>query len=317
MSIDYHLPWGEPSEGFLKYLKTLTKLPSFPSNNPEVSRHFLTPEGTVYHTKLLRGVYESANILAKPDDIYVVSFPKTGTTWAQELVYIIASNCDFKSASSISLQQRFSFIEMHGIQQHISSQPGPRFIKTHLSYTNLPKSVHKVQPKIVYITRNPKDTCVSMYHFYKALTDVQYSGTFEQFVDMFINGQVNYSPFGRNVLEMWERRHQPNILFITYEQLQKDYKNTIRAIGRFFGKSLTEYEVNQVADYCCFTQMSSNPQMKFEESDFYVNTGFRFMRKGQTGDWKNHFDDKTNQKMDEWIERTFKDTGIHFQYELC
>ncbi|GAB6029293.1 hypothetical protein CHUAL_005058 [Chamberlinius hualienensis] len=320
MALNCITPWGEPSAEYLQFLKTLKKLPAFPSlGNPEETVHYQAPDGSVYGASLLRGIYEAASMVAKPNDIYVMSFPKTGTTWAQELVYVIGSNCDFETANSVKLDERFPFLEWpdKGFS-HLNDEAGKRFIKTHLSYSNLPKSVLQVQPKIVYITRNPKDTCVSMYHFYNSLVEVQYTGTFEQFADMFIGDQVIYAPYGRHILEMWERRHQPNILFITYEQLQKDYKQSIKEIATFLGKQLTEDQVDKVADHCGFNNMSSNKLLNYSQwiTDGYYLQDRKFMRKGQTGDWKNYFNEETNSKMDKWIQNTFAGSGLEFQYEL-
>ena len=45
------------------------------------------------------------------DDIWVTTFPKSGTTWVQEMVWLISNNLDFGTALSISLDERFPFIE--------------------------------------------------------------------------------------------------------------------------------------------------------------------------------------------------------------
>ncbi len=37
----------------------------------------------------------------------------------------------------------------------------------------------------------------------------------------------------------------------------------------------------------------------------------RFMRKGQVGDWKEHFSAEDNQAWDEWAEKWMTDTGIN------
>lgn len=44
------------------------------------------------------------------DDIWVLSYPKTGTTWTQEMVWLICNNLDYKGAE-ILLDTRFPFIE--------------------------------------------------------------------------------------------------------------------------------------------------------------------------------------------------------------
>ena len=44
-----------------------------------------------------------------------------------------------------------------------------RIIKTHLSYEMLPEQVREKRPKIIYVTRNPRDAVVSFYNHWKVL----------------------------------------------------------------------------------------------------------------------------------------------------
>jgi len=46
----------------------------------------------------------------RSDDIFVLSFPKSGTTWTQEMVWLIANDCDFIGAKTL-LRERFPFLE--------------------------------------------------------------------------------------------------------------------------------------------------------------------------------------------------------------
>jgi hypothetical protein len=45
------------------------------------------------------------------DDIWVVTFPKCGTTWTQEMIWMINSNLDYEKSSLVSLNKRFPFLE--------------------------------------------------------------------------------------------------------------------------------------------------------------------------------------------------------------
>lgn len=59
-------------------------------------------------------------------------------------------------------------------------------MKTHSPIKLMPFSVLEKNCKIVYVARNPKDVIVS--HYYFAYSDwYMYDGTFEQFVDFFLD----------------------------------------------------------------------------------------------------------------------------------
>ncbi|QQP36612.1 Sulfotransferase 1A1, partial [Caligus rogercresseyi] len=49
--------------------------------------------------------------------------------------------------------------------------------------------------KVIYVTRNPKDVCVSFYHHEKLLNNHQYTGSFEKFAELFLEGKVAYGSY--------------------------------------------------------------------------------------------------------------------------
>lgn len=47
----------------------------------------------------------------KDDDVYVVTFPKCGTTWIQEATWLLVNNLDFVKANAEDLTTRSVFME--------------------------------------------------------------------------------------------------------------------------------------------------------------------------------------------------------------
>ena len=45
------------------------------------------------------------------DDIWIVTFPKCGTTWTQEMIWMLHNNLDFETSSKVQLSDRFPFLE--------------------------------------------------------------------------------------------------------------------------------------------------------------------------------------------------------------
>ncbi|CAG2066689.1 unnamed protein product, partial [Timema podura] len=105
--------------------------------------------------------------------------------------------------------------------QHIADLPSPRFIKTHLPWSLLPGQIRTGdrRPKIVYVARNAKDTCVSYYHHCTLMEG--YQGDFEDFCKLFLGDTLCFAPFWSHVLGFWKRRQEPNILFLKYEDMKK------------------------------------------------------------------------------------------------
>jgi len=73
----------------------------------------------------------------------------TGTTWLQEIVQLIHSDCNFQYVKGYKLDDRFPYLEFSypGVKE-VAMTRGPRLIKSHLPYCLLPKSVHNNKPKV-------------------------------------------------------------------------------------------------------------------------------------------------------------------------
>ena len=71
----------------------------------------------------------------------------------------------------------------------LDAVPSPHVLNTHLLYRWLPRNHVENGGKIVHVIRNPKDVCVSMYHFLKG---IPYMGTnidkmtWEQYLNNFV-----------------------------------------------------------------------------------------------------------------------------------
>lgn len=51
------------------------------------------------------------NFKARKDDIWIATYPRSGTTWTQELVWMIANDLDYEAAQRDFLTKRSPFFE--------------------------------------------------------------------------------------------------------------------------------------------------------------------------------------------------------------
>lgn len=51
------------------------------------------------------------NFEVRPDDVWVISFPKSGTTWTLEMAWLLINGCDFQKSKSLSHFVKAPFLE--------------------------------------------------------------------------------------------------------------------------------------------------------------------------------------------------------------
>ena len=259
----------------------------------------------------------------------------------QEMVWNIVNNLDLKTAKSQSLEERVPFLEltalletrhtetvgeevagtglMNSIEQ-VNSLASPRVIKTHLAADMLPKEVIEKKVKLIYVTRNPRDAVVSFFNHWCVMAG--FRGNFDKFVDAFIGDVCGfYTPFMNHVLGYWNIREDPNILFITYEDMKKDLPAVIRTVANFLEKKMSEIEVTNLATHLSFDNMKENAAVNKEDvlQTMRKMTGAlegSFMRKGQTGDWRNHLTDDQLQRMICWEKKNLEGSDLEFVFHL-
>ena len=82
-------------------------------------------------------IFDSAiNYKAGPGDRFVVSFPKNGTTWALNILYLLENN-GVPIPKSKNMDEFIPFLEFCGAEA-VEKLPKPRTIKTHLYRSLIP-----------------------------------------------------------------------------------------------------------------------------------------------------------------------------------
>jgi Sulfotransferase domain len=165
----------------------------------------------------------------------------------------------------------------------LSLLPSPRIFKTHWRYSR----VAKWGGKYIYISRDGKDVAVSYFYFHK--THLQYTGSFDQFFELFMKGKVRYGSWFRDVAEWRSHSGEANVLFITYEELTSNFEACVRRIAAFCGVELSTEKYATVRDTCSFAFMKMH-ENKFDDlAEQLHELGFvdgKFLRQGKIGAWR-------------------------------
>ncbi|XP_077534594.1 sulfotransferase ssu-1-like [Haemaphysalis longicornis] len=93
------------------------------------------------------------------------------------------------------------------------------------------------EAKYVYVARNPWDCCVSLYHQVKELSVYRFEdGTFDDFLEAFLDGDLGYGDYFKHVVVGYSLKNEPNMFFVTYEELKKDTRGTVLTLARFIAE---------------------------------------------------------------------------------
>ena len=172
---------------------------------------------------------------------------------------------DFKTATEVVLDIRFPVLEYdEDIQMFIGNEviidtfallKRPRMIKTHLPVQLLPDEVWTKKPKLIYISRDPKDVVVSMFHFFNSFYKCDIS--LERFIDLFIEDKVINCPFKDHRENYWQIKNYPNILYLTYEDVTQKADAIIEEVASFLGKTISVVQKQKLKEHLKFENMQS------------------------------------------------------------
>ena len=253
------------------------------------------------------------------DDVWLCTFPRSGTTWTQSIMLAIREG-GHPDALKMGINERFPFVELHNPEigytgmYDVNGLARPRFIKTHLHYDGLPDGVAEKKAKIICIARNPKDCCVSNFHFTKLVQTEINETDFGVYAKKFINGKVVYGPYWPHVHSYYQRRNDANVLFIFYEDLIHDFHATVDKLAKFIGYELTAKQLESIHHLTKASTMRKNAVINAKaDNALDKSADADFIRKGTSGGWKEYFTPEILEEFDAWIEENKGE--IEFRYE--
>uniref|UniRef100_A0AAR2J4X9 Sulfotransferase n=1 Tax=Pygocentrus nattereri TaxID=42514 RepID=A0AAR2J4X9_PYGNA len=238
---------------------------------------------------------------ARPDDIMLVAYPKCAVR-----------------AVKYGLTGRLLSFPSHSLfvsavpSQFLQKAPSPRLLGTHMHPDNIPASFYQKKTKMLVVFRNPKDTMVSFYHFSNKNPVLPTAESWDRFYADFMSGEVPWGSYFDHALA-WEKRiHDPNVMIITFEELKQDLSGGVQRVADFLGLSLTDDQVRTIAEESTFNAMKEGAK------DSHGQMGSVFFRRGEVGDWRNHFSQAQSEQMDAAFKKHLEGTrlGARLKYDV-
>ncbi|XP_017639893.1 cytosolic sulfotransferase 5-like [Gossypium arboreum] len=267
------------------------------------------------------------NFQANDSDVFLTSSMKTGTTWLKAIIPTIMNPIGrMDDDNNDPLLKRHPNELMPSLEVQLfkenpnpdlSYMSSPRLFRTHIPYPMLPESVKNSACKIVYITRDPKDTFGSLWHFFNSLVTTHGIDPWpmNEAFDSFCRGVHVFGPFHDHVLSYWKEsiKRPEKILFLRYEDMRKDPKGQLRRLACFLGRPFEkEKEVDKVLWRCSLERLK-NLEVNQHGADPWLGFEYKFyFRRGSVGDWKNNMSNEMKEKLDHITAMKYEGSDLGF-----
>lgn len=169
---------------------------------------------------------------AKPSDVFVSTYTKSGTTWMQQIVHQLRSDCstDFEEINCV-VPWLESAIDMN-IDPH-AEQPYPfRAFKCHLLQKDLPAG-----GRYITVLREPEKVLSSFYRFFEGWWFEQGSISIDEFAaTLYMQGSAS----GRHwdhLIDWWGVKDRPDTLVLCYEDMILAPGKAVDVVAEFLGLS--------------------------------------------------------------------------------
>jgi hypothetical protein len=232
--------------------------------------------------KNFEGMKKETEIEIFPDDIFIVSYPKSGNTWVRFLIgnYITKCGLDFTNSHLLLPDVHFNPDQCAKVELR------PRFIKSHHTY-------RPEYPRVIYICRDGRDVAVSYFYYLKKTRILDDNAQFTTFLrDFAVKGIIRVGAWSQHVDSWTKEDRKESVLILKYEDILKDAEHELERIVKFANLELDKDLIAEAVRASTFEKMQKL-EIK-QHADYFARYGgenekIRFIRKGHKGDWRNHF----------------------------
>ena len=246
-------------------------------------------------------------------DVFVVTYPRSGTTWTEQIVHLLVNKGE---QGEQRLTDAVPWLETlpnrpNGMTEFLKTMPPRRLFTSHLPYPLMPR-FNNTTAKIIYVARNPKDVAISTY--FHIQSKLGYEGTWDEHLQLFMHGDVGFGQYFDHILPWWQAsQHDRHILFLKYEDMKHDHAGSVARIASFLELDVDPQLIDNVVALSSFQSMTSNATTNFDWIPQKADKPKHF-RKGDIGDWRNHFSAEQSLQMDHLFLEKMKGSGLRFDF---
>jgi hypothetical protein len=240
-----------------------------------------------------------------PNDVFLVSYPRSGNTWTRFLI-----------GNLVNPDEPVTFANVEQRVPSIYSLPDralrrlPRIIKSHEIFD--PR-----YPRVIYMVRDPRDVAVSFYHFNIKLGRFKDDLALDEFVTRFVAANIvpdvdRYGSWEDHVLS-WTRMRgaRKTFCFIRYEDMLRDPAAELKKMAPLLGVKPTPERLARAVELSSADRMRA---LEKSQGDQWVLTkGTRqdkpFVRDAKSGNWQSVMSENSVRKIEQAWGTTMQAVG--------
>lgn len=229
-----------------------------------------------------------------PDDVFLVSYPRSGNTWTRFLIGNLIYQAD--PVTFANIESRIPEIYFNP-DRRLRRLTRPRILKSHESF-------QPHYPAVIYIVRDPRDVAVSFFHHNVKAGNIPDNYAMEDFIPRFMAAEFDakLGSWFDNVLS-WLRLRQGSdrFLLLRYEAMKENPAAELRRIAQFLER-WNFARIDTASDKLARAVELSSPQRmreleKTQAKDWVLTRKTRqdkpFVRTATAGGWKSTLSERS------------------------
>jgi hypothetical protein len=221
----------------------------------------------------------------QPEDVFVVTQMRSGTTWMQHLVYQVLTRGEGDlPAQEETLGAVSPWLESYRTVSvadapRVGGERPSRIIKTHLPRSLCP---FNDQARYIYVVRHPLSCFASCVDYIRGNSQ-GFAPTLEELETWFCSEEQMWWGTWVEHVRGWRQAAlaKENVLFVRYEDLADDLPAVVREVAEFLRiQPLQDPELHQIARKCSFAYMKQHADAFEMHPPHLLQTGNAFFKSG-------------------------------------
>jgi Sulfotransferase domain len=232
---------------------------------------------------LLGKVNAGRGLTVFPDDRFLVSYPRSGSTWTRFLIGNLVHTGEPVTFANIETVLPSIYI---CTDRELRRQSRPRLLTSHECFDPTYRT-------IIYVVRDPRDVAISYYHYCIKNFDIPDGYSLEEFVSRYIAANVNptYDRWGSwadNVMSWVNmRQNHSSFLLLRYEDMVENPERELAKVATLLNIDASTERLHRAA------QLSSADNMRSLEKQQHnqwkqinkTRSDKPFVRTASSGGW--------------------------------